>query len=101
MNMEAYSAIRRPSRISPLGEVEQHFIEQSPADQWYRNHTDVVERLSFVNHLGQKWKEGDITKCSGGRRISIGCCGCLKKYHVAVRWSKRYVSNAVFLSMLL
>lgn len=49
-----------------------------------------VSELSFVNRLGLKWKEGDVNKCSGGRRISIGCCGCLKKYHVAGRWSKRY-----------
>ncbi|XP_052237855.1 phospholipase D1-like isoform X2 [Dreissena polymorpha] len=72
------------------------YLQSILESKWYRNHTDVlkfleVSELSFVNHLGQKWKEGDITKCSGGRRISIGCCGCLKKYHVAVRWSKRWL----------
>lgn len=50
-----------------------------------------VSELSFVNRLGQKFKEGDVNKCSGGRQISLGCCGCLKKYHVAGRWSKRWV----------
>ncbi|XP_052810030.1 phospholipase D1-like isoform X3 [Mya arenaria] len=72
------------------------YLQSVVESKWYRNHTEVlkfleVSELSFVNRLGQKWKEADINKCSGGRRISIGCCGCLKKYHVAGRWSKRWL----------
>ncbi|XP_060592026.1 phospholipase D1-like, partial [Ruditapes philippinarum] len=72
------------------------YLQSILESKWYRNHTEVlkfldVSELSFVNRLGQKWKEGDVNKCSGGRRISIGCCGCLKKYHVAGRWSKRWL----------
>ncbi|KAL5010637.1 hypothetical protein ScPMuIL_012942 [Solemya velum] len=62
----------------------------------YKNHSETVKflevsSLSFVNKLGKKWKEGLVMKCSGGRRISIGCCGCLKKFHFAGRWSKRWL----------
>ncbi|XP_053397424.1 phospholipase D1-like [Mercenaria mercenaria] len=74
----------------------EQYLQSILESKWYRNHTEVlkfldVSELSFVNRLGQKWKEGDVNKCSGGRRISIGCCGCLKKYHVAGRWSKRWL----------
>ncbi|KAL4233460.1 hypothetical protein ACF0H5_008141 [Mactra antiquata] len=72
------------------------YLQSILESKWYRNHCEVlkfleVSELSFVNRLGLKWKEGDVNKCSGGRRISIGCCGCLKKYHVAGRWSKRWL----------
>lgn len=74
----------------------EEYLQSILESKWYRNHTEVlkfleVSELSFVNRLGQKWKEGDVNKCSGGRRISIGCCGCLKKYHVAGRWGKRWL----------
>lgn len=49
-----------------------------------------VSHLSFIGKLGQKRKEGMVMKCSGGRHISIGCCGCLGKFHLAGRWKKRY-----------
>ena len=48
-----------------------------------------ISPLSFVKKLGKKWREGPIKKCSGGRRISIGCCGCLKKFHFAGNWKRR------------
>lgn len=62
----------------------------------YRNHHETlkfleVSSLSFVKKLGKKWREGAIRKCSGGRRISIGCCGCLKKFHFAGNWKKRWL----------
>ncbi|XP_069134216.1 phospholipase D1-like isoform X1 [Argopecten irradians] len=62
----------------------------------YRNHFETmkfleVSHLSFVKKLGKKYKEGAIMKCSGGRHISIGCCGCLRKFHLAGRWNKRWL----------
>ncbi|OWF47594.1 Phospholipase D1 [Mizuhopecten yessoensis] len=62
----------------------------------YREHFETlkfleVSQLSFVKKLGKKYKEGAIMKCSGGRHISIGCCGCLKKFHLAGRWNKRWL----------
>ncbi|XP_060083153.1 phospholipase D1-like [Ylistrum balloti] len=62
----------------------------------YRDHFETmkfleVSQLSFVKKLGKKYKEGTIMKCSGGRHISIGCCGCLKKFHLAGRWNKRWL----------
>ncbi|CAG2241438.1 PLD1_2 [Mytilus edulis] len=62
----------------------------------YRSHHETlkffeVSQLSFVKKLGKKWREGAIRKCSGGRRISIGCCGCLKKFHFAGNWKKRWL----------
>ncbi|KAL8559506.1 hypothetical protein ACOMHN_037170 [Nucella lapillus] len=50
-----------------------------------------VSHLSFVARLGDKEKEGMVNKCSGGRRISIGCCGCLQKVHFAGTWNKRWL----------
>ncbi|XP_061176549.1 phospholipase D1-like [Saccostrea echinata] len=62
----------------------------------YRNHIETlkffeVSHLSFVEKLGQKRKEGMVMKCSGGRHISIGCCGCLRRFHLAGRWKKRWL----------
>nr|XP_022292267.1 phospholipase D1-like isoform X3 [Crassostrea virginica] len=62
----------------------------------YRNHIETlkffeVSHLSFVEKLGHKRKEGMVMKCSGGRHISIGCCGCLRKFHLAGRWKKRWL----------
>ncbi|XP_048769180.1 phospholipase D1-like isoform X3 [Ostrea edulis] len=62
----------------------------------YRNHIETlkffeVSHLSFVGNLGHKRKEGMVMKCSGGRHISIGCCGCLRKFHLAGRWKKRWL----------
>ncbi|KAK7486606.1 hypothetical protein BaRGS_00022131 [Batillaria attramentaria] len=62
----------------------------------YRNHPETVKffevsHLSFVARLGLKAKEGYIKKCSGGRRISIGCCGCLQKVHFAGTWNQRWL----------
>ncbi|XP_076444985.1 LOW QUALITY PROTEIN: phospholipase D1-like [Babylonia areolata] len=62
----------------------------------YRNHPETlkffeVSHLSFVARLGNKAKEGMVKKCSGGRRISIGCCGCLQKVHFAGTWNKRWL----------
>ena len=48
-----------------------------------------VSHLSFVARLGPKAKESMVKKCSGGRRISIGCCGCLQKVHFAGTWNRR------------
>ncbi|PVD27957.1 hypothetical protein C0Q70_10533 [Pomacea canaliculata] len=62
----------------------------------YRNHPETlkffeVSHLSFVSRLGPKNKEGMVKKCSGGRRISIGCCGCLQKVHFAGTWNRRWL----------
>ncbi|KAK3096680.1 hypothetical protein FSP39_002327 [Pinctada imbricata] len=62
----------------------------------YRNHMETLKflevcHLSFVKRLGKKWKEGSVEKCSGGRRISIGCCGCLSKFHLFGRWKNRWL----------
>ncbi|XP_067674242.1 phospholipase D1-like isoform X4 [Haliotis asinina] len=62
----------------------------------FKNHSETmrffeVSPLSFVNKLGRKGKEGLIKKCSGGRRINIGCCGCLSKVHLAGTWNRRWL----------
>lgn len=62
----------------------------------YRNNPETVNffevsHLSFVARLGPKLKEDIIKKCSGGRRISIGCCGCFQKVHFAGRWMSRWL----------
>ncbi|XP_071112498.1 phospholipase D1-like isoform X2 [Haliotis cracherodii] len=62
----------------------------------FKNHSETmrffeVSPLSFINKLGRKGKEGLIKKCSGGRRINIGCCGCLSKVHLAGTWNRRWL----------
>ncbi|XP_064594574.1 phospholipase D1-like [Liolophura sinensis] len=62
----------------------------------YRNHHETVKffgvsHLSFVKQLGKKGYESMVKKCSGGRRINLGCCACLRQCHLAGRWSKKWM----------
>ncbi|KAL3883140.1 hypothetical protein ACJMK2_029433, partial [Sinanodonta woodiana] len=86
----------RPDGIEKRKMHLQRYLQSVLESTLYRKHNETLKflevcELSFINRLGGKWKEGDVKKCSGGRRISIGCCGCLKKYHLAGRWSKRWL----------
>ncbi|KAK3578554.1 hypothetical protein CHS0354_025266 [Potamilus streckersoni] len=86
----------RPDGIEKRKMHLELYLQSVLESKLYRKHNETlkfleVSELSFINRLGEKWKEGDVKKCSGGRRISIGCCGCLKKYHIAGRWSKRWL----------
>ncbi|XP_041354689.1 phospholipase D1-like isoform X2 [Gigantopelta aegis] len=50
-----------------------------------------VCHLSFVHNLGKKGKEGFVKKCSGGRRINIGCCGCMSLSNLGGTWNRRWL----------
>ncbi|KAK6187642.1 hypothetical protein SNE40_005621 [Patella caerulea] len=77
-------------------ELLQKYLQNLLKVRSYREHNETIKffevsPLSFVSMLGSKGKEGMIKKCSGGRSISIGCCGCLRNLHVFGTWNKRWL----------
>ncbi|CAG5133221.1 unnamed protein product, partial [Candidula unifasciata] len=78
-----------PQRMQQL----QEYLQNLMTCKSYRNHPETlkffeVSHVSFVSKTGKKSKEGLVKKCSGGRRISIQCCGCLQNLHFAGTWNK-------------
>ncbi|XP_076810877.1 phospholipase D1-like isoform X2 [Clavelina lepadiformis] len=95
---------RRPEVMMSLdavtkrqGELEL-YLNAMLESRLYRNHSSTktfleVSRLSFIQDLGVKSKEGVIRKLSGGHKIGLDLCGrCSSAFshNVCRRWSKRW-----------
>lgn len=59
-----------------------------------------VSHLSFVNGLGEKYKEGMVEKRAGGRRIALHCCSCSTCCQPG-QWQERLVITSFLILFLL